>query len=165
MNERLVRRMPVLLNGAAIVILIGSGALLIQLLRPQPAWSPPETDLTPDTDVQPSHVQARSLSDLAVIWQRDLRQAVVDPPADPQPQTDTEPKLAVVLLGTAIEADRQYGIFRNANGATVVKPAGAVIDEYEVMSITRGRARLRNGQREYDLTVPWYDSIRSAEGD
>lgn len=52
---------------------------------------------------------ATSLAELAVIWQRDLRQPVIDaPPEKPKPQAP-EPKLAIDLLGSAVEADARYG--------------------------------------------------------
>jgi hypothetical protein len=148
--------------------LVGTGSLLIvivaawatvSLSMPLAAWTPPPIELEPEPDERRDPRPPRSLSQLAVIWQRDLRQSVVDLPPVPRPAVP-EAKLAIELVGTAIEADRQYGLFRLANNTTTVKSVGSTIEGYRIVAIERGRARVRSGGREYELKVPWYDRLR-----
>lgn len=154
-----VRRMTGTLNAATAVIGVATVWLVVRLLLPLPPWLPPGRETAPASTVDIAPRPAASLAELAVIWQRDLRQPVIDaPPQKPKPQAP-EPKLAIELLGTAVEADAQYGIFRLADNSTVVKPVGQRVGEFEIVAIGRGSARLRNGRREYELRVPWYERI------
>jgi hypothetical protein len=39
------------------------------------------------------------------------------------------------------------------------------VDGYEIVAIERGRAWLRNGDRQYELRVPDYDRLKIARKD
>jgi hypothetical protein len=126
---------------------------------PLPAWMPPPIELESEPDERRDPRPPLDAAQLAVIWQRDLRQSVVDLPPVPRPAVP-EAKLAIELIGTAIEADRQYGLFRLPNNTTTVKSVGSTIEGYRIVAIERGRARVRGDGREYELKVPWYDRLR-----
>lgn len=143
-------------------ILICGGLLAygVNLLRPLPDWQPPASWVTTqptETDTPP---RARPLSDYAVIWQRDLRQPMVDSIPEVA-KAKPEPPLAIKLLGTAVASNEQMGIFSLANNATVVKRIGEVFDGYELLEVKRGQARLRRGAKEFELKVPWFDRIEA----
>ena len=124
-----------------------------------PPWKPPNRSHEANTTQLPTTRPTLAADQLAVIWQRDLRQALVDPaPAAPPP----EPTLSVRLVGTAIEAEHRFGLFQLANSATVIKPVGAKVDGLEIVAIERGLARLRGGSREYELRVPWYERLQAS---
>jgi hypothetical protein len=146
----------------SVVVLLTAAVLVVDLCRPLDPWMPPTLDRQPDRQAEQEPRSTPVLSDLAVIWQRDLRQTVIHLPQPPE-QPKSEPKLAVQLVGTAIECDRQYGVFQLKDNRTVVKAVGDEVDGYRIVAIDRGRARLRNGEREYELKVPWYDRIAAGE--
>jgi hypothetical protein len=148
-------RVSLVLIGAAVVV------ALLYLLRPPPVWTPPNVSIATTQRTPARPAATVESADLAVIWQRDLRQPLVDlPPAAP-----SEPKLAIRLVGTAVEPDRRYALFQLSNSTTVVKALGTRIEDFEVVAIERGRARLRGAGREYELTVPWYDRLPRSETD
>lgn len=130
---------------------------MARLLWPLPVWTPPGVEL--EQPVVPKAETPRlSLDDLAVIWKRNLRGPLFDPP--PEPVKPTEPaRLVLSLVGTVVEPDRSYAVFRLADSSTVVKPVGAQVDGFDVVDVRRGIATLRNGSREYELKVPWFDRI------
>lgn len=165
MSPRTARRLTCLGTIGTIAIGTGAALTLYCLLRTPPAWVPPELDVRPTPASPQDRPAAPQLADLAVIWQRDLRQPLADPPPPKPPEPVPEPKLTVRLVGTAIEGNRQYGLFQVGNNPTVVKAAGASVEGFEIVSIARGRARLRSGAREYELTVPWYERLQAEERD
>lgn len=162
MNPRAARRIERLGSAVSAVVLGLTAWATITLWRPVAPWTPPPARADGPATAEQGARRSVSLGDLAVIWQRDLRQPLVDAVAQAEPPAP-EPAPAVQLLGTAIEADRRYGLFRLANQATVLRPVGAEVDGYSVIAIERGVARLRGGTREYELKVPWYDRIVQAE--
>ena len=159
------QRLILLLNVGALVIVVGTVWVCLQIVWPRPAWTTPEISPADVSSVEPETEPELTLADLAVIWQRDLHQPVVDPPPAKPAAPPPEPKLAIRLVGTAVESDRQFGIFQLAGHRSVVKPVGATIDGFEIVSIERGRARLRRGERIYDLEVPWYERLAATPED
>lgn len=151
---RLGRVVPLL------IIAIGT-CLTVLLLWPRSKWVPPQVDLKAAPVARPAAPKP-DLDRLAVIWKRDLRQAVVDAPLPPPA---AEPQFGIHLVGTAVEAQKQFGVFQLSNGAIVVKPAGASIEGCEILSVSRGQARLRRNGREYELRVPWFERIKLASGE
>ena len=90
------------------------------------------------------------LLDYAVIWQRNLRQPLVDaPPSGPAPVA----ALNIVLLGTAIEPGRAVGIFRDANGQTKWVQVGQTFGGARVAAIVEGAATLEFNGGTVTLTV------------
>lgn len=153
MNLRIQRRWVRGAAAALLMLLLASVAGSLQLLRPLPAWTPPSVILSP------SKPRPSSALDLAVVWQRDLRQPLFDaPPLPAKPPPETPPPMQ--LAGTAVEAQRRFAIFA-LEGNTVVKEVGETVGGWEVLTVERGRARLRKGAREVDLTVPWYDRLQA----
>lgn len=137
-------------------IIVVGGGLAIGTALPPPAWSSPEVEAVPKgPTAPPASIPA---IDIERTCRRDLRQPLVDappPPVGPVPETP----ISVRLLGTAVESERQFGIFALANNASVLKEVGALVDGYEVVSVQRGIARLRRGDRIVELRVPWYDQL------
>lgn len=158
--QRRIERLAVLGSG---LLLLGASVGFVMLIRPAPAWTPPPVNLNVPATAADGPRPATSLSDLAIIWQRDLRQELYDAPAAPPPSVQREPALAIQLVGTVVEAEHRFGVFRLPDQTTVVKPVGADIAGYSILAIDRGRASLRHGQRDYELTVPWYDRIPRPE--
>ena len=163
MSPRHAARWERLVTALMLAIVLAVLLAFVALLRPAPPWTPPQVNLQAPVVVDVKSAPGLSLDELAVIWQRDLRQPLVDPSPPEPPKPPPPPRLAVRLLGTAVEADRRYGLLRLSNNTTVVRPVGAEVEGFEVVSIRRGWARLRNGAREYDLIVPWYDRIAVQE--
>jgi hypothetical protein len=161
MSPRTIRHLTRLGHLATLIVALGGAVAVGALLRPLPAWTPPRVELGPVTSRPSAKEGEVGPEQLAVIWQRDLRQPLTDPPAVPSP---AEPQLSLQLVGTAIEGQRCFGLFQTGKSAVVVKPVGGEIDGIEILEITRGRARVRAGGREYELRVPWYDRIQEAEG-
>ncbi len=146
---------------AAATVLTGLG--LAGLLWPRPAWRPPNRPHEPVNPAAETLHVAPTLADLALVWQRDLRQALFEL-ASPEPVVATStPPPAIRLLGTAVEGRQRFGLFQLAGDTTVVKPVGAQVDGMEIVAIARGWARLRSGMREFELTVPWYERLRGVE--
>jgi hypothetical protein len=163
MNLPLRQRAARLALVASYVAAVGALGMLAWLAWPRPPWVPPECHVRQVAIAEKSPDRRSDLEALAVIWQRDLRRPLFDPAPAPT-ERPAEPSLAIRLLGTAVEADRRYGLFRLSNNHTTVRPVGSDVDGFEVVSIERGRARLRAGGRDYELLVPWYERIRAAEG-
>jgi len=158
MNARGRRHAGRLVDWACALALLGAGYAFVRLLAPLPPWNPPQL-ATPERDVHSAdELRPLSESELAVIWQRDLRQSVVDAPP-PRVTPPEAPKLAVQLIGTVIEPQRRFGLFVTGRNQTIVKRVGERVDGFEVVAIERGQATLRQGQREYTLKAPCYDQI------
>lgn len=122
----------------------------------------PETQAsaaTPPNDT----LEDRPLSWFAPIWQRDLRRPPVDPvvknPRKNKPIKKPEP-LRLTLLGTVVEPDARYAVFRNGDGHIVVKRLHDEIDRYTIARIDRGRAELVQGTQTVAVTVPGYETLK-----
>lgn len=162
MNPRAARRFERLGSAASAVVLGLTAWATITLWRPVAPWTPPLARPHGLATMDQHATRSVGLGDLAVIWQRDLRQPVVDAVAKVEPPAP-EPAPSVQLLGTAIESDRRYGLFRLANQTTVLRSVGTEVEGFAVIAIERGVARLRAGSHEYELKVPWYDRIVQTE--
>ncbi len=141
-------------------VAVSTAAALLLLLRSLPAWQPPVLRRTPASAAATSAPAGRG--NLTVIWQRDLRQPLVDPVIKPV-EAAPEPSPAIRLVGTAVENGRQYGVFQMPSNSLVVRAAGQRVEGYDIVAIRRGWAQLRSAGRSYELTVPWYERIRAAE--
>lgn len=163
MNPAQAKRLQRVLRSAPYIIVSIAALSLILLLR-LPDWTPPRVDLDAQAESDQPAREPRSAGDLSAIWRRDLRQALFD--AAPVKNVPVEdPKLAIALVGTALESERSFGIFRLPNNRTVVRPVGAIVQGFEVVAVQRGLARLRDGSRVYELKVPWFDRIQRDEQD
>lgn len=164
MNPTHAKRLQRLLAAAPYVVAITVLLPAIGLLLPLSSWKPPEINLNLDSQAEDRPRRPLRAAELAVIWRRDLRQTLFDAPPVKSAAVE-EPKLAIELVGTALEAERGFGVFRLPDNRTVVKPVGAFLEGFEVIAVQRGLARLRNGSREYELKVSWYERIKAAGGD
>lgn len=140
---------------AAIVVV--TGVVIVRLIWPAPQWQPPSLDSAASGPASP--LAAESPLDLAVLTRRNLRQPPVDPPAPAPAAPVPETPLAIRLIGTAVEAERSFAVFGLPDNHTLVREVGGNVEGYEVMEVKRGSARLRRGEREYEVRVPWFDRI------
>lgn len=140
---------------AAIVTL--AAIFVIVLVQPLPIWHPPTLDQSAASPAVPP--QPESPLDLAVLSARNLRQPPVDPPAPPPAASVPETPLAIRLIGTAIETERSFAVFGLPDSRTLVREVGGDVEGYEVMEVRRGSAKLRRGEREYEVRVPWFERI------
>ncbi|MEW6252153.1 MAG: hypothetical protein AB1716_16060 [Planctomycetota bacterium] len=149
-------------RAASVFVALGGVGAAVYLAWPPPDWTPPAWQPTTSQPVSSGARERADLSELSVIWQRDLRQPLFEASAASAPVAP-EPTLNVCLVGTAVEGDQRYAVLQAAGKPLVVRRVGEQIEGYEVVAVRRGWARLRNGTRTYDLTVPWYDRIRAEE--
>ena len=77
------KRLNRLVRAGSLGIVIAAAWATASLSMPRPAWTPPPIELESEPDEQRDPRPPRDLSQLAVIWQRDLRQSVVDAPPVP----------------------------------------------------------------------------------
>ena len=108
----------------------------------------------------PQRIDApRPLDDYRAIYQRDLRKPLYDPkpvevkrPKPPPPKP--ERKLAVTLVGTAVDPGSTYGFFRDKGGKVSLVGVGEKIADAEVSEISDGTAVVRFDGRVITLKVP-----------
>lgn len=139
------------------LVVITTALLLLMILRPLPPWNSPTID-QPDTQPAPVNLAEPPLN-FAILSQRNLRQPPVDPPGPAPAAPVPETPLALRLIGTAVEADHSFAVFGLPDNRTLVREVGGNVEGYEVMDVKRGSARLRRGEREYEVRVPWFDRI------
>ena len=152
MDLRLVRlplRVQRRLLTACAVVLAG-GYLAVVLILALPLDLPQVRATTTAVSAsQPGARAAVPLEGYAVIWQRDLQRLLYDPKqAVPAP-----PKLNVQLLGTATDPSFTYAIFRTASGDSKLVRIGQEIDGATVVEVTADSATLRQGDRQFHLSV------------
>lgn len=158
MTRREFLRAVRVVDAATLLVVVAAAGLAAWLAYPAagPELPAVRASAMPRAPV-PRRVQ--SLDELAVIAQRDLRQALLAAGSEARP---ADAELGIELIGTALEPGRQFGVFRLADGALVVRAPGAAAGDYEVLEITRGTARLRHGAREIELKVAFYERIARA---
>ena len=166
MTPSQAKRILLTANVTTVVIMLAGTAATWSVLRPHPPWSSPAIAAETPTKqpLNTEHVAANT-DELAAIWQRDLRQPLHDQPKAPPPSPRERPRLAIQLVGTALEKNEQFGLFRLGNNSVVVKAAGDSVAGCQILAIERGRAYLRRGNEEHELRVPWYDRIDTAAED
>jgi hypothetical protein len=87
---------------------------------------------------------------------------MVDPPPPAAiPVVEAPPPFQ--LAGTAIEDGRSFAILALTGNRSAVKEVGAVVEGFELVAVQRGLVRLRRGDKEYELRVPWYDRLAAIE--
>ncbi len=127
------------------------------LCRPLTPWRPPAMNVA-ESPPETLASAALALPDLAVIWERDLHQPVVDPPKVAKPKRKPPPPPSVRLIGTVIEAERAFGIFEE-RGTVQIKAIGESIGDYQIILVERGRAVIKAGDREVEIHVPWHERL------
>lgn len=120
------------------------------------------------TDVQsPKESQAGSVApqstlpavqSFASIWKRDLRQQLIKPQAEEVEKVEVTPPPPPVSLpklhATFVEHGRSFGLFAGSRGSIRVRPEGATIDTFEILSISPGSAQLRKRGESYTIRIP-----------
>ena len=150
------------LDGVGFVIqwiLVGAAVwvgLSIPLLRERPAMPDLASASTAHT-VPAEPMSLRSAGDLKGIWERDLRQTLVQPkpaptkkpkPSPPPPQVKL-PK----LLATFVEKGEAWGLFENRRGEQRVRSATGRVDDFDILRIAPGRAELGRDGNRYEVTT------------
>ena len=141
-------------------VLLGAGAILAGLLG---AFGPLQigggpTDArgaTGESDRADSAEEAGvPLKHYEVIWQRNLRRPIFDPPPVIRVKVSPpKPKLKVRLVGTVLEPGFTYAIFTDSGGKTVLKRIGESIQGARVESISDGRVTVALAGRTLILKV------------
>lgn len=102
-------------------------------------------------------------AELEVIWQRDLRQALLDPPPPkaPEPTKPPPPPPPVKLprlVATFVEGSLAWGWFVQLDGKSRLRTVADQIDGLEIVAIRPGEATLRRGGRTHEVEVPRRDA-------
>jgi len=98
---------------------------------------PPQQSIDVEGTDDPTH----PLSYYSVIWQRDLRGPLWDPPPRPVAQRP-KPTLAVTLTGTIVEPGFTYATFTLNDGSTVLRRVGQEVAGAEIKTIVDGEVRV-----------------------
>lgn len=138
------------------ILLITSAVVAYALVAPRPIWKPPAFEPVSSQAVVAKPVEKPL--DLSIVWTRNLRQPMVDPPA-PVAAAAAENPPPFQLAGTAVEDDRRFAIFAMPGDRSVLREGGAVLEGFEIASIERGLVRLRRGGKSFELRVPWYERL------
>lgn len=148
------------LNAATVVVVtLGVGAAA-WLLRPLPAWSPPELRLVrSETSSTPAPTPSLPRERLAELCRRPLQRPLFDAPPEPTPPAAPPARPNLQLVATALGADAAYAIVRRPDGVTVLLREGELVENYRITLIERGRAELIQGEDTIVLQVPWYTQI------
>lgn len=90
----------------------------------------------------------------APLWQRDLAQPMVDPPAEvtTQPSRPTGP--VPRLVATLIDSDSRYAHLSGQRGDVQLLEQNSVIDGYRIAAIESDRVQLQRGESAIWVEVP-----------
>lgn len=107
---------------------------------------------------QPPEPPVQEIDTFSPLWERDLRQVLKEPPPPaPKAEPKPPPPLPVQLpqlLATFVEDDRHWGLFVDESGKRRVRPSGAVLDQFTIIEITPGKARIQTGSSTFEIEVP-----------
>jgi hypothetical protein len=165
-----MKRLCRLLVGAQCGALLLSAWVIFKTIgasEPMPSPVIARAEVTPEEDA--SDAPERSLEDYAAIWQRDLRQTLIEPEPEekpkPKPSEPTPPPLPLPkLLATFVEHGIGWGVFVAENGSTRVRAESSRIEEFDIVKISPGKASLRRGGRLYEVKVPKQDAGQTRRG-
>jgi hypothetical protein len=153
---QLVKR---LLGPAEVALLLASLLALVGLLvRRGPATAAALPDRPVEGDSASSSSELPPIEEFAAIWERDFRQVLIEPPPKPpaKPEPPPPPPAPVKLpklVATFIEQDGSWAVFVDGKEGMRVRGPAERIDEFEVVEITPGAARLRKGGTDYEVKV------------
>ncbi len=150
--------------GSAALLLLAIGFVASSWLR-RDGWRPPPIRSAAAPLTPKDGPEALTEKQLAVIWSRDLRQPLFDPPPAPQKAAAAReaPRLDIELVATAIEAEQRFAVFRLPDQSLAVRALGAELRGFEVRAIERGQATVARAGREWQLRVPWHKQIAGVE--
>ena len=107
------------------------------------AESPPETPHRAD------------LEDLAGIWQRSLRQALIEPkipePPPAKPPPSPPPVALPRLVATFVENGRAWALLVDEKGTSRVRTETEKVGEFEIVSVSPGATTLRRDDKTYEV--------------
>lgn len=153
------RRIEKLLMAIQVIAIGGAVSLCVVALFIPPTFaSPIDNSKNPIGQVL-SDAPAVTLDQLSSLWERDLRQRLIDPPPKPKPVSKVViPKPENVTLpklqATFVEDKLTWGLFVDSKGVSRVLAAGSSVDQFEIVRITTGKAELRRGTKAYDVKIP-----------
>lgn len=94
------------------------------------------------------------LDQFKVLWQRKLRQPLIDPVVESEPTPQPKPRRPLPRLqSTFVSGKRDLIQVAGANGNLRIVGLGDLIDGYTVVSISTGKALLQNGKSEYWIEI------------
>ena len=132
---------------------------LLQAGSPGP--NPATPRLTARTGEEPAPTRppaSLTAAQLQEIWERDLRQTLIEPQPkkapEPKPPPAPPPVKLPTLVATFVENGKAWGLFVEKSGSHRVRAASHRTDGFDILQITPGAARLRRGHRTYDVYVP-----------
>jgi hypothetical protein len=124
--------------------------------RPLPAIAL-GTDAVASESTSPTSRNRLSLSDLEGVWTRPLRQTLIEPkPKEVPPEKPAPPPPPIVLprlVATFVEGGQSWGLFMDDKGSQRVRSASQNIDDFEIASIEPGTAKLKRGEKLYEVRV------------
>jgi hypothetical protein len=89
------------------------------------------------------------------IWERDLRQTLVEPKPTPKkkPKPPPPPPQAKLpkLLATFVEKGEAWGLFVDRQGDQRVRSATGRVDDFDILHIAPGRAQLGREGNTYEI--------------
>lgn len=139
--------------GLTVCLAIG---VMTRSFWPRPMWNPPEITPSGAREESPHPMIFEPIEAFAVLWQRDLRQPLNDPP----PVAQAAPaQFTVQLVGTLADLTQPVAVFGLADGRTIARRVGEQVDRYTLAEIGRGRAVLTGEAGPIELRVAWYDRI------
>ena len=152
--NRVCQAAQVLIVAIALWVLVDG--LLLREPLPKPDLHAVAAKITGRTT---SAVDMPALEDWSAIWQRDLRQRLIDPPPPPKPEPPApkpppNPPALPRLLATFVEHQVAWALFVDSGGRQRVRSVGERIDSFEIARITPGIASLQMGRHTYEVKVP-----------
>lgn len=162
MTHRQLNRIKLAARALSILCIVGTLSVVINAVLIKRPVLP---DVSAPRDQEAAHeargVDIPELSQLSAIWERDLRQTLIEPPKPPAPKAEPPPRPKPVslprLVATFVEQGQAWGIFTGLGKGTRVLPVGAQFGSFEIIRIDTGSAKLRTGGRDYEIEVPKED--------
>ena len=156
-TARTVNRTVLALRVLQVGMVIFIGATLWSLLRSRPiVESSTSTQLPTPTAIDSSagSDDLPPLDHFAVLWQRSLRQPLVDPVATPEPTPPPAPRRPLPrLLSTVVSGKRPLAQIAPQQGPPRILGMSEEIDGYAVASIESGRVLLVRGDAEHWIEI------------
>ncbi len=154
-----IRRLATLAKASQLVLVLATlscGARVI-FFRSEPAKADLAQVDSQNAPTSSGH-SIPALDSFAAIWQRDLRQPLIDPEPVEAPRAKPPPPPPPVklprLIATFVEHGQSWGLFSDVKGAQRVRRTGGQIGSFQIVSITPGSASLRQGANTYEVSIP-----------
>ena len=110
------------------------------------------------SSISQSATSRSSVQTLENIWRRDLRQTLLEPPPKdkpkPKPPPPPKPVRLPRLLATFVEKEQAWGLFVDQRGSQRVRSASGRVDDFVIVGVSPGTAKLSRGGKTYEVKVP-----------